>query len=136
MTAYRTLGLAALLAATAGLSACQKQTTPPADAGICYHVVTEAGGALKYNVLARSQPRIENCAVELERMRLRFLSLGGSNKSVVGAFQGNFIWVDPRGVFISQTLEGHQYPSLFRGDDGRLVIPGAQPANGAAPAAQ
>jgi hypothetical protein len=126
MTYLRTIGVVTLLAAT--LAGCEKTVEAPMDVGVCYAVAKEADGKVKFNKVAVNQPRIENCAVQLEWVRLRFMGLGSNNREVIGAYQGNFIWVNPAGVEIAQELNGHPYPSLFRGDDGRLIIPGAVPA--------
>jgi hypothetical protein len=58
-------------------------------------------------------------------MRLRFLTLGGQANEIVGAYQGNFLFLQPEGVFISQSLTGTRYPALVRTGDGRLAVPGA-----------
>lgn len=114
-------GLAAL-----SLGACQKRTIPPGTPGVCYHVVPQQDGSLKYNKLS-DQPNLENCAAALEAMRVRFLSLGGNNREIVGAYQGNFIFLQREGIFTAASLEEHRYLALVRTGDGRLAIPGAMP---------
>lgn len=116
-----------LTAAALSLAACAKSTRPPGEAGICYHVQLEKGGALKYNRLPSTQPDLEHCAAALEAMRVRFLQMGGSQLEIAGAYQGNFIFLQRDGVFTAQTLEGHRYLALVRTGDGRLAIPGAMP---------
>jgi hypothetical protein len=116
------VGLAAL-----SLVACQKRTRPPGDAGICYHVVQGKDGAMKFNRLPNAQPTMEHCAAALEAMRVKFLRMGGSNRDLVGAYQGNWIFLQREGVFTSPSLEQNRYLALVRTGDGRLAIPGAMP---------
>jgi len=116
-----TLGL--LVIALAG---CQSATPAPFDPGVCYSVtLPEEGGEPKFNIVANDQPQIEFCAARLEEMRLRFLRLGGSNRDMVGAYQGQFIFIDRGGVSFGRTLEGGRFFALARTGDGRLAIPGA-----------
>jgi hypothetical protein len=121
----RTAPLLALLA-TAALAACAKRTEPPGDVGVCYHVVVQKDGALKYNKLVNT-PNLETCAANLEAMRIKFLTMGGSAQEILGAYQANFIFLQREGVFTSTTLEGPRYLALVRTGDGRLAIPGAMP---------
>lgn len=110
------------------LSACQKRTLPPGDQGVCYHVVRTPEGELKYNKLPGAQPDLEHCAAALEAMRVRFLQMGGSTRVLVGAYQRNFIFLQPEGIFTAPSLEQNRYLALVRTGDGRLAIPGAMPA--------
>lgn len=109
-----------------GLVACAKRTEPPGDVGVCYHVVPQAGGKLKYNRLLKV-PNLETCAANLEAMRLKFLRMGGSQTNIYGAYQANFLFLVPEGVQTSTSLEGPRYTALVRTGDGRLAIPGAMP---------
>lgn len=119
------IGLAAALGA-AGLAACtSQQIKAPLDEGVCYHVGEIASGKPRFNVVARDQPQIEFCAARLEEMRLRFLGMGGSKSELVGAYQGQFIFIDREGVQFGKSLTGHRYFALARTGDGRLAIPGA-----------
>jgi hypothetical protein len=83
------------------------------------------GGAVKFNVLARNQRDLEHCAAELDIMRLRFLGLGGNAKHVIGAYQSQFLFVGPEGVYTSATFKGFRYLMLVHSGDGRLVTPGS-----------
>ncbi|HEY9216805.1 MAG TPA: hypothetical protein VIO94_02060 [Phenylobacterium sp.] len=121
---YRTLLIAAV--AALALSGCQKRTVPPGTVGVCYHAVPQTDGELKYNKLSE-QPNLEHCAAALEAMRVRFLRLGGTTRELVGAYQGNFIFVQRQGIFTAASLEEHRYLALVRTGDGRLAIPGAMP---------
>jgi hypothetical protein len=114
------------LLATAALAACAKRTEPPGEVGVCYHVVVQKDGALKYNKLVNT-PNLETCAANLEAMRIKFLTMGGSAQEILGAYQANFIFLQREGVFTSTTLEGPRYLALVRTGDGRLAIPGAMP---------
>ena len=114
------------LIATAALSGCAKRTEPPGDVGVCYHVVVQKDGALKYNKVVNT-PNLETCAANLEAMRIKFLTMGGSAQELLGAYQANFIFLQREGVFTSTTLEGPRYLALVRTGDGRLAIPGAMP---------
>jgi hypothetical protein len=115
----------ALFAAVA-LSACAKRTEPPGGQGVCYHVVAGKDGKLKYNKLVVA-PNLETCAANLEAMRIKFLTMGGSSQEILGAYQANFLFLQREGVFSSTTLEGPRYLALVRTGDGRLAIPGAMP---------
>jgi hypothetical protein len=119
---------ALILAALAplALAACSSSPEAPFSPGVCYHVVPPEGEKeMRLNVVATDQPQIEFCAARLEEMRIRFLRLGGSNQDVIGAYQGQFIFIDRTGVSLSQTLEGGRFFALARTGDGRLAIPGA-----------
>ena len=117
--------LVALLTAAVALGACEEAVEAPLDRGLCYAVGNSPDGKIKFNVVARNIPNIESCAAQLEGMRLRFLRLGGQNRELSGAYQGNFIFLRPEGIFRAQRWEGNQYLMLVRSGDGRLVIPGA-----------
>lgn len=114
--------MAALLAA-----ACTQKTTPPGDAGICFHVVPQADGSMKYNRLVEAKS-LEVCAANLEAMRIKFLRMGGNQQEIYGAYQANFLFLQAEGVLTSTSLEGPRYVALVRTGDGRLAIPGAMPA--------
>ncbi len=117
-----------ILAFAAGaLSACGASVEAPTDRGVCWHMVKPPGGKIKFNVLARNQPDLEHCAAELEKMRLSFRALGLNSTQVVGAYQGQFLFLEREGVFTSQGLDAYQYPFMVRTGDGRLAMPGAMP---------
>lgn len=114
--------------AVLGLSACQSAPEAPREPGVCYSVaLPDEGekGAPRFNVVATDQPQIEFCAARLEEMRLRFLRMGGSNREIIGAYQGQYIFIERRGVAFSKTLDGVRFMALARTGDGRLAIPGA-----------
>lgn len=109
------------------LSACSKRTLPPGGQGVCWHVVKDKSGELKFNKLKSDVPTLEHCAAELESMRIRFLRMGGTVREVTGAYMGNFIFVERQGIFTAPSLEEHPYLALVRTGDGRLAVPGAMP---------
>lgn len=116
-------GLAGLLA----LAACGAKVRAPIDPGVCWALAQAPGNAVRFNPLARGQPDLEHCAAQLEMMRLRFRALGSVQTSITGAFQGQFLFIDPDGVFTAPDLEGYRYPFMVRTGDGRLAVPGAMP---------
>lgn len=122
----RALTIAVVGAGLLALAGCQKSTEAPFDQGVCYAVEAGAEGAApRFNKVADNQPQIEFCAARLEEVRLRFLRMGGSRQEIVGSYQGQFIFIDRAGVWISRTLEGSRFILLARTGDGRLAIPGA-----------
>ena len=111
-----------------GLAACQGAPEAPRQPGVCYSVELPKEGqktAPQFHIVATEQPQIEFCAARLEEMRLRFLRMGGSNREIIGAYQGQYIFIERRGVSFSQTLDGVRFMALARTGDGRLAIPGA-----------
>lgn len=124
----RILLIPAAVLGLAALAACQSSPEAPRDPGVCYSVaLPDAGekGQAQFHVVAADQPQIEFCAARLEEMRVRFLRMGGSNREIVGAYQGQFIFIEKRGVFFSKSLDGVRFFALARTGDGRLAIPGA-----------
>jgi hypothetical protein len=120
------LTAAALMTVSAALCACTQRTEPPGDPGVCYNVVPQKGGKLKYFKLVNT-PSLETCAGNLEAMRVKFLRMGGTQTEIYGAFQSNFLFLTAEGVLTSTSLEGPRYVALVRTGDGRLAIPGAMP---------
>ncbi|MDB5462170.1 MAG: hypothetical protein JWP23_559 [Phenylobacterium sp.] len=120
------LALIATAVTAAALAACSQRTEPPGDVGVCYHVVPQKNGKLKYFKLVNA-PNLETCAANLEAMRLKFLRMGGSQQDLYGAYQANFLFLQQEGVLTSTSLEGPRYVALVRTGDGRLAIPGAMP---------
>ena len=113
----------AACAAAAALTGCSQKVEAPYNKGICWHMITLADGKVKFNVLSENRPNLESCAASLEGMRERFLSLGGSQQDIVGAYQGSFLFLGRAGVFTSTTLDGARWPALVRTGDGRLAVP-------------
>ncbi len=113
------------------VSACRPGVTAPTDTGVCWHVVRDAKGqtggqvsaGYRFFVLKRDVPDLEHCAAALDAMRVRFLGLGGSAHDIAGVYQGEYLFVDPRGVFSANSLDAAPFPMLTRTDDGRLLTP-------------
>jgi hypothetical protein len=125
MTKLRLAALALAAASAAALAGCEKKIEAPYDKGVCFHMVPLTGGKVKFNILSRNRPSLESCAASLEGMRERFLGLGGSDENIIGAYQGNFLFLGRTGVFTSTSLTGARWPALVRTSDGRLAIPSA-----------
>ena len=123
MTKTRLLILGGLVLA---LSACTSKTTPQGEPGVCYHVVPQQDGSLKYNRVV-AVGSLEACAGNLEAMRIKFLRMGGTQQNIYGAYQANFLFIEDAGILTSTSLEGPRYVALVRTGDGRLAIPGAMP---------
>jgi hypothetical protein len=121
--------LAPLLALAVSLSACQKEIEAPFNKGVCYHAVKQKDGKIVFFKVTDNQPNIEHCAAALEGMRERFLSLGGTNHELTGAYQGSWLFLNAQGIFIAQKLDGIRYLALVRTGDGMLAQPGALPNN-------
>ena len=117
--------LALVLAAALALGACRPQIQAPTQTGLCTHLAAIQNGAPKFNVVAQNVPDMEHCAAQLEAMRVHFLALGGTNHDIVGAYQGNFLFLDDTGVFTAESYEGPRYPFLVRNGD-QLTPVGSQ----------
>lgn len=122
----RRLALLAILLVVP-LNACAKRLEAPTDIGVCYALSFDKNGEPQFNPVAENMPNMENCAAQLEGMRLRFTRMGANLPEVTGTYQGAFIFVRPEGIFTGKTYEGVQYPALVRTGDGRLAVPGAMP---------
>ena len=114
--------------AVLGLAGCSQGVQAPADQGVCWHMVQFKGGKVRFNRLAQNVPSLESCAAQLEAMRLRFAALGAGSDQMIGAYQGQFLFLQPDGIFTGENLDGGHYPFLVRGPDGKLVKPGVLPA--------
>jgi hypothetical protein len=110
------------------LAGCTKELEAPTDAGVCYHMVQLKDGTVRFNKVAQNVTSVEKCAVALDAMRLRFLAIGGSHQEIMGAYQGQFLFLGPTGVFIAQHVNGARYPLLVPNGEGQLVKPGSAPA--------
>ncbi len=117
--------LACLALFASPLAACDSSPKPLGTPGVCYQYVTPKGAKPHFNVLEQNVPSLEVCAGALEAMRIKFLSLGGNQLTVTGAYQSKFIFVEQEGIFTADSLNGASYLALVRTDDGRLAQPGA-----------
>ena len=109
------------------VGACSKGPSAPDQSGVCWHAVPMSDGTIKFNKLAENQTSLEACAAQLESMRLRFRALGTAQKQMLGAYQGNYLFLQPEGVFTSKSYEGNRYLALVRTGDGRLAKIGEMP---------
>ena len=125
MTKLRLAALAFAAVSAVTLAGCQQKIEAPYDKGVCWHMVPLTGGKVRFNKLSENRPSLESCAASLEGMRERFLGLGGSDQNIIGAYQGNFLFLGNTGVFTSTSLTGARWPALVRTSDGRLAIPSA-----------
>ena len=117
---------ALILAASAlTLAACHREVKAPETPGVCYSAIPRANGTITFNQLSVHEDTMEACAGSLEGMRLRFLGLGGNVHSIMGAYNGQYLFLDPSGVYESQTYSGARFPFLVPTGDGRLAAPGA-----------
>jgi hypothetical protein len=116
----------ATLASALALAACSSQVQAPTNPGVCYHLGAMKNDKPQFNIVASSVPDMEHCAAQLEAMRVRFLSLGGTAQDIVGAYQGNFLFLGEQGVFTAETYQGPRYPFLVRNGD-QLVPVGSAP---------
>jgi hypothetical protein len=129
MTRFAPAALVAVLACTSVLSACSpKGVQAPEERGGCWHTVFFKGGEeVKFNKIGSNVRNLESCAAILEGMRMRFGTLAGQRELVVGAYQGQYIFLQREGVLTSNSLTGARYVAMVRTGDGRLAIPGAMP---------
>jgi len=118
--------IAAVFASSLAIASCSADTEPQGAPGVCYNVVPQKNGKLKYFKLVNATS-LETCAANLEAMRLKFLRMGGTQQEIYGAYQSNFLFLTSEGVLTSTSLEGPRYVALVRTGDGRLAIPGAMP---------
>ena len=122
--------LLALLAASVGalsLGGCAKDYEARSEPGVCWRVVQKKDGSPDYIEVARNQQRIEDCVARLDEVRFRFLAMGATRHDILGAYQGQFLFIDQSGVSYAQTLNGGQYVAMGRLPDGRLAVPGLMP---------
>jgi hypothetical protein len=118
--------LTAAASAAVGLASCgEKPIEPPSNIGICWHAIPQTDGTIKFNELSRNVPNLETCAATLEGMRIRFARLGSQQREMLGAYQGNFVFLQAEGVFVAADMKRARYLALVRTGDGRLAIPGA-----------
>ncbi|HEX4199369.1 MAG TPA: hypothetical protein VHZ26_18185 [Caulobacteraceae bacterium] len=116
---------AAALAAILALGGCARQIAAPTTPGVCWQAIPLKTGGMRFNKVSEGEPNMESCAASLEGMRLRFLSMGGNKEELIGAYQGNFLFLERNGIFMSQSFNGNRYFALGRTSDGRLATAAA-----------
>ncbi len=114
---------AALAAAGFALSGCAGPA-PHGAPNVCYQLAFPKGQPPRYVEVAANVAKLEDCAGKLEGIRINFLRLGGSIHEIAGAYNDQFLFLDPSGVYASTTLTGPRYTVMQRTSDGRLVRPG------------
>jgi hypothetical protein len=119
------LALPVLALCALALGGCEKKIDAPIEAGVCWQMIPLTGGKVKFNKVSSNRTSLEACAASLEGVRERFLALGSSQEDMIGAYQGNYLFLGRTGIFTSTSLEGARWPALVRTDDGRLAPPGA-----------
>lgn len=117
--------LIAAAGAALGLSACSNSARAPTDRGVCYQVTVKQDEPARFNKVDDNVDIIENCVGRLEALRVKFLTMGGSRRELIGSYQGKYIFIDRAGVKYSDSLTGGRFFAFTRGPDGTLVIPGA-----------
>ncbi len=115
-------GVAAL--AALGVAACEPTVQAPREPGICWAMAVPQKGTVRFNRLAR-EADLEHCAARLERVRIQMMAVGTGRNSIVGAYQGRFLFLDPASIKTAKSINGNRYVILSRAGDGRLVVPGA-----------
>jgi hypothetical protein len=107
------------------LSACEKDAViAPKDRGVCYQIGFPKDQPPKFNVVKSDVEALEYCAAHLDNLRITFARQGAPRREVIGAYQGNFLFVDGRGVKFAQRFNGQRFVLLVKAPDGRLVMPG------------
>ena len=105
------------------LTGCETGPKPPSEQNVCYNAQEQDNHSYEFYVVARDVPSLEYCAAQLEVIRLRFQNLGQTDKEVVGAYNGKFLFLDRAGVRTANSLNGGRFFALARTADGRLAVP-------------
>jgi hypothetical protein len=114
---------AAAAAASFTLSGCAGPA-PHGAPNVCYQLTFPKAQPPRYIEVARNVGKLEDCAGKLEGIRINFLRLGSSIHEISGAYNDQFLFLDPSGVYASTTLTGPRYILMQRTSDGRLMRPG------------
>ena len=124
------IAVAAAALAALALAACEGHgVDAPLDKGVCWQFIQSADGkSTHFNKISEHVPSLEYCAANLEATRQRFLQLGGNRVNMTGAYQGQYIFLEPRGIFTAPDLKARPYLALVRTGDGHLAVPGAVPS--------
>ena len=124
--------LVLLAVGLAGLAAvgCAKSLNAPDVKNACYHVAPQKNGSINFYKVADNDKSMYYCAAQLDEIRFRFLGLGGNRDSIVGLYNGAYIFIDSNGMATSTAYDGPRYTAGPRGVDGRLALPGNVPQPG------
>lgn len=126
----RSLVLLAVGAAALSAAGCAKTIEAPDVKNACYHAAPQKDGTVKFFKIADNDKNMYYCAAQLDQIRYQFMALGSNRDSIVGAYNGQYLFIDGSGMTTSQQYDGPRYFSAQRGDDGRLAMPGAIPQPG------
>jgi hypothetical protein len=110
--------VATALGAALVLGGCEEGLAAPTERSACWHMVGKVEEGVKFNRLPGNYESLEFCAAALEMVRLQ-----GARQQINGAYQGQFLFVSSRGIFVGQEVDGPRYLALVRTRDGRLAIP-------------
>jgi len=86
-----------------GLAACEGADAPT-DLGVCWRVVSTPGSVPKFIRLNNDVASLDDCAAQLEALHIQ------GARTVGGAYQGYFIFVDPDQITSSPHLKTFRYP--------------------------
>jgi hypothetical protein len=128
------LGVLAL-GATLGLTGCEEKVQSPGERNVCYHIGYPKDAPMKFNVVKKDVPSVEQCAAALEVLRMTLSSQGMLLERIDGAYNNNFLFIEGRFVKFATTYEGPRVTLLVKTNDGRLVVPGAVVVDEAPPEA-
>jgi len=120
MSVARPLAAMTLGAAVLAAAGCEKPLKAPVERAACWHMVGKIEAGVKFNKLPGSYQSLEYCAAAIEMVRLQ-----GGRQQINGAYQGQFLFISSRGIYVGQRVDGPRYLALVHTGDGRLVIPGA-----------
>ena len=96
------LGLSALT--LLAMWACDSSPEAPTDVGVCWRMSTGADAKPAFTIVSNSARNLETCGAHLEAVALR------ENKTdLVGAYQGQYIFITPEMVQSSGRLDGARY---------------------------
>ena len=115
-------GLVAIAFAATALAACEPQVEAPTARRACFHMVPDKAEQIgqRFNRLPGNYESLEFCAAALEAVRVR-----GGRGEIAGAYQGQFLFHNRRGIYVARRFDGARYMALIRTGDGRLAMPGA-----------
>jgi hypothetical protein len=104
------------LAALALLAACRQSPTPPpapGAEGVCWRA---APAPPKFIVVSTDSDDLESCAMDLEMAYL------GEGRSLIGAYQGSYIFIGPKAIQSAAGLDLFRYPIFNRAQRAALDI--------------
>ena len=113
------------------LAGCGEVQAPTAT-GVCWRMISPPTAPARFQAISSGVATLDDCAAQLEAFHLE------GQPTVAGAFQGYFIFIDPRIVASAPSLNGFRYP-IFQPSQRREIdadLRGLiQDRNGAVPSA-